>query len=711
MLTSTSDVPYIHFSGIGFNASNIVVTETTDADFDYFEGLSSSYESCYPGGKNLCTSFKVTGNKTRLEIYYDKIHRLGKYTLSFNTNTAYKGNSLYAKDSAFLSRLVTNTNGKVTVTFDVTEANIDKINSLGYIWVYRSERDIDEPTNLQLEEGTTATSYEPSIDKYRVEYKVTGKNLCDQQWENKNMELDGTISNTSTVRLSANYLKIQPNTSYVIRSEKGDFLGGQMTTRYFDSNFNYLGAGTVAQSSYHTVSVSPQNASYVKIRVSVGQVAMQNLQFEEGIQATSYEPYTEHVKTFYLNSPLLEGDKLVTKNGKVYHYHKMGQVTINPNSIIDEDTGVSGKVRWLLWCHDNIKDVPQREIHSFCNNYPVVTGVSTWGTEGFKEGVSQNATQHKLYLYLEKYSTRSTSTKNLLIQELTQNPLEIVYELANPYYELIDENDNTIINILKNVAHLTHTTAVPVKSTTFNKYIDELNVLEANTQYRVMFDTDKANISTTVTLGGTSVNITTVNGKNSLLITTPSTLVDKNLSIDGIRRCTIDNIRIFKGDVEYDYVKGLWSGYEERRLENLTDITETGVISNGNTIANWYAIPIKNFPNHKVYTVICDKTNKTGLTIYNSEGGGILSLIGINNESHVICKFKKYSNAYAYIGIVTNDKNKNVYHGIYNILILEGDWTDNPPTYEEVIANEGKYAVKVKLDNSNATIFGKGGRL
>ena len=45
-----------------------------------------------------------------------------------------------------------------------------------------------------------------------------------------------------------------------------------------------------------------------------------------------------------------------------------------------------------------------------------------------------------------------------------------------------------------------------------------------------------------------------------------------------------------------------------------------------------------------------------------------------------------------------------------NNLILEGDWTDNPPTYEEVMANEGKYAVKVKLD-TNATKFGKGGRL
>ena len=47
---------------------------------------------------------------------------------------------------------------------------------------------------------------------------------------------------------------------------------------------------------------------------------------------------------------------------------------------------------------------------------------------------------------------------------------------------------------------------------------------------------------------------------------------------------------------------------------------------------------------------------------------------------------------------------------IKDLIVIEGDWTDNPPTYEEVMANEGKYAVKVKLD-TNATIFGKGGRL
>lgn len=41
----------------------------------------------------------------------------------------------------------------------------------------------------------------------------------------------------------------------------------------------------------------------------------------------------------------------------------------------------------------------------------------------------------------------------------------------------------------------------------------------------------------------------------------------------------------------------------------------------------------------------------------------------------------------------------------YNTAIV-----DNPPTYEEVMANEGKYAVKVKLD-TNTNIFRKGGRL
>ena len=203
--------------------------------------------------------------------------------------------------------------------------------------------------------------------------------------------------------------------------------------------------------------------------------------------------------------------------------------------------------------------------------------------------VNQGINQDKFTDYNEILAHKSSSYSNAcyistqlsqsdFINWLKSNPITVVYELDTPYYELIDEYNNTILNIPKNVAHLTHTSAVPVNNTTFTNYKDELNVLEANTQYRVMFDIDKPCSSLNITLGGTTVSCTstTISGTKSFLITTPSTLVDKNLVIDGIGRCGIDNIRIFKGVVEYDYVKGLWSGYEERKLgNNMLDISNS----------------------------------------------------------------------------------------------------------------------------------------
>ena len=49
------------FNGIGFNASNIVVTEVIDKEFDYFEGLKSSYECEVTEGGKYKVDVKVTG--------------------------------------------------------------------------------------------------------------------------------------------------------------------------------------------------------------------------------------------------------------------------------------------------------------------------------------------------------------------------------------------------------------------------------------------------------------------------------------------------------------------------------------------------------------------------------------------------------------------------------------------------------------------------
>ena len=607
-LGDTLNSTFFELNGIGFNASNIVVTEAVDIDFDYFEGLKSSYE------------YEVTED------------------------------------------------GKYKVDVKVTGKNLFNIN------------DIKDYTAKCVISGDKVT--------------VIG---------------DGTAIYKSVHAI----VSVKKNTNYVL-SYTSETIKGVVYVDIYDANFKYTAASGIFNSG-------DNDFVYVRFYCNTstaieGEVIYSNIQLEEGTEATSYEPYFESTKTFYLNSPLLEGDKIVTKNGKVYHYHKMGMVVLDgseswanlgvtyPTLIytlnIDDNCTISNELK--------CDTIQSRAFSTTESNYRTI-----YSTKNATTGLYCIRVQHE------------TSSVSNFKQWLQANPTTVVYELASPYYELIDEYSNTILDIPNTVAHLTHTSAVPVNNTVFTNYKDELNVLEANTQYRVMFDCDKANVPFTVTLGGTSQEITSIKGTHSLLITTPSELVDKNLVIDGIGRCGIDNIRIFKGDVEYDYVKGLWSGYEERKLDIAQSVELWEIATNTGDFKVLSLIkPLT------VYTIIFDiKTTKTfycdkrlsmlRLTAFSDSSGytcyGFIGELS-TNYTHVVNKFITPETDYCYEYQITL---RNAYHdygldsnilSVKNLVILEGDWTDNPPTYEEVMANEGKYAVKVKLD-TNANIFGKGGRL
>ena len=565
-----------------------------------------------------------------------------------------------------------------------------------------------ENSNLSLK-----SSYECEVTedgKYKVDVKVTGKNLVDKSWFKERLYYDetGSVVTSNDYVGTEEYIKVKPNTTYNMTN---NLWANYPNMCFYDKNKNII---KVSKEFHNTPFITPSDCYYIRFSAWVGINPISNIILEEGIQFTSYEPYFESTKTFYLNSPLLEGDKIVTKNGKVYHYHKMGKVVLDGSEYWYEESNNPGRFR-----HD-INNVIRKEFVGYLLNDRFFTTVILNSSNEYDSYIVMNYVHSNILVKdLTKFST-----VNELKKWLQVNPTTVVYELASPYYELIDEYNNTILNIPNTVAHLTHTSAVPVNNTVFTNYKDELNVLEPNTQYRLMFDCDTANIPFTVTLGGTSQTVTSKKGTHSLLITTPSELVDKNLVIDGIGRCGIDNIRIFKGDVEYNYVKGLWSGYEERKLVNVISkiggsygasiggskyTTENNIDFVTTTDGSFfYMIHLKEDYSNRPITVIFDCNSSTDITLFKRYS--YVRYYSVKNGHNVICM--NTNNLHQGIGIgwvATKPAGQKI--SISNVLILEGDWTDNPPTYEEVMANEGKYAVKVKLDNPNATIFGKGGRL
>ena len=296
-----------------------------------------------------------------------------------------------------------------------------------------------------------------NLGKYRVEYKVTGKNLFDGKTKNGYYS-NGTFKVNADNLASANPIRVRPNTSYV---GSGDVMP-KMT--FYDKDMNFLLYST------SQCNASPSNACYMNIHATRATW----FQIEEGDTATAYEPYKEYTKTLYLNSPLLEGDTIEEKDDGIYHVHRSELVAYTEG---DETSLITDKVNTL-------------------------------------------------------------------------------HQLSEPQYELIEQSNLVIPSYVN--GHLDFNTAIPIEKVEFKAFSEELTYLYANTQYTVQFVADKAT-TIDITLGGTQLLAQSiVAGLNRITITTPETLVDNKLIIDGVG-ASISNVVVTDTDREFKYFEGMKS--------------------------------------------------------------------------------------------------------------------------------------------------------
>lgn len=220
---------------------------------------------------------------------------------------------------------------------------------------------------------------------------------------------------------------------------------------------------------------------------------------------------------------------------------------------------------------------------------------------------AKNSQQDDRLLDIEKVNKRQDMNLKCLFAESKNNMIDIAEEGNSIYlqnstigYTLIDEikgntlvncnkepnkelilngnintsGDNTVTitegvdgglvdvalegNTLVNVSKTKDSTALPLE--------EELTYLYANTQYTLQFISDKATTAD-ITLGGTSLlaqNI--VKGLNRISITTPATLVDNKLIIDG-NGANISEVVVTDTDREFGYFEGMKSVGECEELE------------------------------------------------------------------------------------------------------------------------------------------------
>ena len=838
------------FTGVVINIKDVMVfegdlTQTPELiPTGYVEGLKSTFEdklipySIY-NGDNL-TSITETQYQLPLTVKPNT-----QYTVTTTVNTTKYQYAVYSTDG--LTEYLSYGTTAATQTFTCNTNNVlfkvrmnPSYEGDDYSFVLDEVKD-----KFLIVEGDWSDRLdlltEEYFGKYRVDMSSHGKNLFDVQ----------TSYSVPNKTCFIHAYPIKPQTSYTISLNY--VIGNSFSIMlsnidYRDSNNHDIVFSKVVGSSYqygqelgtkdnNNIIFNSQNYKYLYVSSWVYNgtgLLVTNIQLEEGTQATSYEPYYGSSKTVYLNSPLLNGDELLTKDGKLYHYHKMGMVVLdgsenwatgyqNTNTsqfIVPSGNGKGNAIVYNDKFPFVISSSYELDIEMYHMNSTSlhVIGISksklsTTDVAGFKQWLSENpttvvyelaepwyepigaygkvvldgssdegwvdcGTNYKGFhiiastslleqgVYCRKYSCDRFATpfsgtdvnqdainaynqlvchgsevySNVIyistelsyddfLQDLSENPVTVIYELAEPQY--VDED--TRFNIAS-TSTIEYQSNVPMANTQFLPYRNELPLLESSTQYRVKFDCDVEGLELMVSLGGTTQTITS-KLHNDLSFITPSLQTDGKLTIDGYGIAKIDNVLITKGDMEYEYFEGLKSGFEDGYIpENALDISNISLPSTDNfkvTFENnileykssesytdvLHPANIMNFPGligGKVYTMVFNSNANCNITLFYNWNGdndlghqeaGASTLV---NKGFNALKFNLWE-GYKSCGlrILTNPDNCRDFI-FSNFNILEGDWSH---LTEEDLNNLSKYKATIKIKNPNAPIFGKGGRL
>lgn len=410
--------------------------------------------------------------------------------------------------------------------------------------------------------------------KYKVDYKVTGKNKFD-----KSKTLDGyEISNeghgainTNTKWFITDFIPVIPNTSYTISGKSN----GNVVMCY-NENKQSMANITSGGTSYITI---PNNVRYIKLNGFLTQ--KDTFQIEEGDTATTYEPYKEYTKTFYLNSPLLEGDTIEDVNGKATHVHRYGKVVLDGS--IDEGWVGNATEGDTINGHSIYTRV---NIYSsgecMCDKLPVYN--SSKEVENLTDFVVlyNNGTV--------VVNVKGASTIQEVKSWLQSNPITLISKLNTPTYETIS-NDSILCDSYVN-GHLDVDSVVPIEKVDFKNADIDLKYVNANTEYIIQFESDNDGKVDIYNGSGLLRNINVTKGLNKVIITSDSNgYSGTNWSGIGFNASKV--VVTPKVEQTFGYFKGMKSVGECEDLEVVSS-------NNDNTLSNKQTMthePLRGLPN------------------------------------------------------------------------------------------------------------------
>lgn len=557
---------------------------------------------------NLADTIETNGANNiinRYDIYLKYIKDNCDYTVIFNANF----DSSNTTEMGWLNHATSNWEGKlpnntvvkgfnkIKITSSITDCHLriklTDINSFEISHVVILEGDYtnkpipDYFTGMQssFEDKLITDEKDAHNGKYKVDYKVTGKNKFNINNEFTTPSTAGkeyitvngnttTITPASEVNIRKYFkIKVNPNTTY---NMNGTVSYGMIViykhsintdtfiwdTSYIHTFKNYTKQENVTLAVQFTTGVD-EHEVYVRFsNESVSETSIfTNIQIEEGTTATTYEPYKEYTKTLYLNSPLLEGDTIEQSGNDIVHMHRYKTVTFDGSN--DE--------KWVYWGNNTDNGKLDSSLISFYlsfTNYKDFTTSTIFNNKFLMANTVWGATTEIMALNADNLMSLQVALlrSKLATQDLAgfktwlqANPITVVYELATPTQEVISTNDNLLLDSYVN-GHLDVDSVIPIDKVVFQgNFNKSLRYLYPNTEYIIQFESNNSGKIDKLHLAGTNSDIfNVVKGVNKYTLTTGE-LSSKSIVINGVGFNASKIVVTPKVEQPFGYFKGMKS--------------------------------------------------------------------------------------------------------------------------------------------------------
>lgn len=336
-----------------------------------------------------------------------------------------------------------------------------------------------------------------NLGKYKVEVKSTGKNLFDLNTmvtANLGITGSGIIGNYNWGLAK---VPVKQNTQYSLKTiESGSAFEHLYYTGpnagaigFLDSNgdvIEYLSFGTNLEqvnTGLNGINVllwdyayngdinsntldwvtftTPPNCAYVVFNSTIRN-NQDKIQLEEGSVINDYyQAYKGSIRTFYLNSPLLEGDSIELIDGKVNHVHRSKEMVLDGSDDEKYNIHYQSNQDFSIAIPDTTLEYNLTDSNNLISNkYVSVPYSGVYGSYISEQKPAISIYKNGLILF-DPDCVREANylSANALRESLKANPLTIVFKLSTPVYEKIDADLS--VNLFEGTTHVSNNSNIP----------------------------------------------------------------------------------------------------------------------------------------------------------------------------------------------------------------------------------------------------------